>query len=174
MNPRYACAVAGWAQRWHGGDPAWVHERFGFAPDDYGVDLIPRKTAAGFILAHHYSRSAPAMRKYRFGLFHLAGGQPVLCGVAILTIPPRKEVLTGVFLRLEAFLNQATMLIHSCRSPRRRPVGLNAGSLIDPLGSDRWDVCTGSPTEQTELFALPVLRSPVPSLPARPSLWEAS
>ena len=104
MNPRYARAVAGWAQRWHGGDPAWVHERFGFAPDDYGVDLIPRKTAAGFILAHHYSRSAPAMRKYRFGLFHLAGGHPVLCGVAILTIPPRKEVLTGVFPRLEALL----------------------------------------------------------------------
>jgi hypothetical protein len=102
MNPRYARAVSEWAQRWHGGNAAWVHERFGFAPGDYGVDLIPRKIAAEFITTHHYSRSVPAMRKYRFGLFYLAGGDPVLCGVAVLTIPPCKEVLTGVFPLLEA------------------------------------------------------------------------
>lgn len=42
--------------RWHDGDPAWVHERFGwFDPGDYGVDLISRKTAVDFITQHHYT-----------------------------------------------------------------------------------------------------------------------
>ena len=70
-NPRYAKAVQEWAMRWHQGNPAWVHERFGFNPDDYGVDLIDRKTAVDFITRHHYSRSVPALRRYRFGLFRL-------------------------------------------------------------------------------------------------------
>ena len=171
MNPRYARAVTGWAQRWHGGDPAWVHERFGFAPDDYGVDLIPRKTAVGFILAHHYSRSAPAMRKYRFGLFHLAGGHPVLCGVAVLTIPPRKEVLTGVFPRLEAFLNRGTTSPHSCRSRCRRPVGLHGVWLFDSLGLRRWGVSMSGTAGQLSAFL--VFPGPVPGLPGGRPLWEA-
>lgn len=108
MNLRYAAKIEEWAQRWHNGDAAWVHERFGwFDPDDYGVDLIPRKTAVEFIRTHHYSRSVPAMRKYRFGLFYLAGDAPVLCGVLVLTIPARKEVLTGVFPALEAYYESA-------------------------------------------------------------------
>ena len=74
VNPRYAKAVQKWAMRWHDGNPAWVRERFGFDPDDYGVDLIDWKTAVGFITRHHYSRSVPALRKYRFGLFCLTGG----------------------------------------------------------------------------------------------------
>lgn len=103
VNLRYAKAVQNWAMRWHDGNPAWVHERFGwFDPDDYGVDLIDRKTAVSFITAHHYSRSVPALRKYRFGLFCLAGEQPVLCGVAALSVPPRNEVLSGPLPDLEA------------------------------------------------------------------------
>jgi hypothetical protein len=83
--------------RWHNGNLAWVHERFGFDPDDYGVDRIDRKTAVEFITRHHYSRSVPALRKYRFGLFRLTSEQPVLCGVAALSVPPCNEVLTGPF-----------------------------------------------------------------------------
>jgi hypothetical protein len=108
-NPRYARAIEEWAMRWHNGNPAWVHERFGFTPDDYGVDRIPRKTAVEFITTHHYSRSVPAMRKYRFGLYYLAAGQPELCGVAVLTIPPRKEVLTKVFPDLTPYYESAEL-----------------------------------------------------------------
>jgi hypothetical protein len=109
LNPRYAAAIEDWAMRWHDGDPAWVHARFGFNPDDYGVDLIPRKTAVEFVARHHYSRSVPALRKYRFGLFCLAGDRPGLCGVALLSIPPRKEVLTKAFPGLEAYHESAEL-----------------------------------------------------------------
>jgi hypothetical protein len=108
VNPRYAAKIEEWTQRWHNGDPSWAHERLGwFDPDDYGIDLIPRKTAVDFITTHHYSRSVPAMRKYRFGLFHLADDAEALCGALVLTIPPRKEVLTGVFPRLVAYYESA-------------------------------------------------------------------
>jgi len=100
VNPRYARAVQVWAQRWHEGNPAWVHERFGFNPDDYGVDLVDWQTAVDFITTHHYSRSVPALRRYRFGLFDLTAEQPVLVGVAALSVPPRNEVLSGPFPRL--------------------------------------------------------------------------
>ena len=109
LNPRYAAAIEDWAMRWHHGDASWVDERFGFDPDDYGVDLIPYKTAVDFVARHHYSRSVPALRKYRFGLFCLAGDQPELCGVALLSIPPRKEVLTNVFPHLEAYHESAEL-----------------------------------------------------------------
>ena len=109
LNPRYAAAIGDWAMRWHDGDPAWVSERFGFDPDDYGVDLIPRKTAVEFVARHHYSRSVPALRKYRFGLYYLGGDRPELCGVALLSIPPRKEVLTKAFPGLEAYYESAEL-----------------------------------------------------------------
>jgi hypothetical protein len=107
VNSRYAAKIEEWAQRWHGGEPNWVHERFGFNPDDYGVDRIDRKPAVAFITRHHYSRSVPAMRRYRFGLFGLTGEHPVLCGVLVLTIPPCAEVLTGVFPQLAAYYESA-------------------------------------------------------------------
>lgn len=109
LNTRYAAAIEDWAMRWHDGDPSWVHERFGFDADDYGVDLIPYKTAVGFVARHHYSRTVPALRRYRFGLFCLAGDRPELVGVALLSIPPRKEVLTNVFPRLEAYHESAEL-----------------------------------------------------------------
>lgn len=107
MNARYAAALADWSQRWHNGSQAWVHARVPFNPDDFGVKLISRETAVGFILQHHYARSVPALRKYRFGLYRTAGAQPELCGVIALSVPPRKEVLTGVFPRLEAYYESA-------------------------------------------------------------------
>lgn len=107
MNPRYAAAITEWSQRWRDGDQSWVHERLGFNPDDFGVDRVDRRTAVDFILRHHYSRSVPALRKYRFGLFYTAGEQPVLCGVLVLSIPPRPEVLTGVFPHLVPYYESA-------------------------------------------------------------------
>ena len=100
VNPRYARAISKWAMRWHGGSQSWVHERFGFNPDDYGVDLIDWKPAVAFITTHHYSKSVPALRKYRFGLYDLTGEQPRQVGVAALSVPPRNEVLSGPFPRL--------------------------------------------------------------------------
>jgi hypothetical protein len=146
--------------------------RYDFNPDRYGVEALDDDTTAKtFILQRHYT-AAYVAAVLRYGLFDLTTGtQP---GVAVSSSPSNKLILTNAFPRLEAFLNQAITLIHSYRPPHRRPVGLNADSLIDPPGSDRWGACMGGPTEQPGLFALPVLRGPVPGLPARPSLWEAS
>lgn len=133
-NSRYARTVQDWAMRWHDGNPAWVHERFGwFDPDDYGVDLIDRKTAVEFIARHHYSRSVPALRRYRFGLFCLAGDEPALVGVAALSVPARNEVLSGPLPDLEpneesAELGRLIILDHVPRFARRSP----NDSLLSP------------------------------------------
>jgi len=109
-NSRYARAIQEWAMRWHDGNPSWASERFGlFDPDDYGVDLIDRKTAVGFITRHHYSRSVPELRRYRFGLYHLVGEQPLLCGVAALSVPPSAAVLKGPFPGLEPIHESAEL-----------------------------------------------------------------
>jgi hypothetical protein len=65
----------------------------GFDRTRYSVAEIPDDTTASrFIEMHHYSRSCPAM-KYRYGMYE----GNILVGVAILSIPARKEVLTKPF-----------------------------------------------------------------------------
>lgn len=59
------------------------------------IDLAP---ARAFVMRHHYSGSYPADR-LRYGLF--CG--PELVGVAVLSVPVQRAVLTGVFPHLEAY-----------------------------------------------------------------------
>ena len=70
----------------------------GFDPGRYGVAPIGYSDARRFCLDVHYSGSYPADRQ-RYGLFDLSGGDR-LVGVAVLSVPTRPEVLTGVFPRL--------------------------------------------------------------------------
>ncbi len=62
----------------------------------------------------HYSRSYPAA-VHRYGLFDLAAATPVLAGVAVLSVPASKTVLTSVFPHLEPSAHRASASTHSYR-----------------------------------------------------------
>jgi hypothetical protein len=91
-------------QRWTpGGIPAWRRPGDGgFDASRYGVAAIGEEQAKAFVTSLHYSRSYPAASQ-RYGLFDLAAGIPELAGVAVLSVPPSKAVLTSVFPRLEPY-----------------------------------------------------------------------
>ena len=91
-------------QRWNRRQHSWRRpEDGGFDPARYGVAVIPGdSTAKAFVLEHHYSGSYPAAA-HRYGLYDLAGGAPELAGVAVLSVPASRQVLTGVFPGLEPY-----------------------------------------------------------------------
>jgi len=75
----------------------------GFNPASYGVQAIPDDTTAeDFVTRLHYSGSYVNARQ-RYGLFDLTGPQPILAGVAVLSVPSNKLVLTNVFPKLTAY-----------------------------------------------------------------------
>lgn len=91
-------------QRWNSRVHSWRRpEDGGFDPARYGVAEIPDDaTAKAFILEHHYSGAYPAAAA-RFGLWDLAGDEPELAGVAVLSVPASSRVLTNVFPGLEPY-----------------------------------------------------------------------
>lgn len=84
-----------WCQRWRAGKHSWRHVRDGgFDARNYRVDVIPEEEPAKtFVLAHHYSRSYPAV-KVQFGLYDASGSKRRLCGVAVFGVPVSTAVLT--------------------------------------------------------------------------------
>lgn len=88
--------------RWNPGRvQSWRRaEDGGFNPASYGVEAISKPAASDFVSRLHYSGTYVAARQ-QYGLFDLAGPEPVLAGVAALSVPPSLAVLTGVFPRLE-------------------------------------------------------------------------
>ena len=91
-------------QRWNpGGVPSWRRPcDGGFDPGRYGVAPVSDGQAKAFVTSLHYSRSYPAA-VHRYGLFDLAAATPVLAGVAVLSVPASKTVLTSVFPHLEPY-----------------------------------------------------------------------
>lgn len=91
-------------QRWlPGGVPSWKRPcDGGFDPDRYGVAPLGEDDARQFVIAHHYSRSYPAA-VLRYGLFDLTTASPALAGVAVLSVPASKRVLTKAFPHLEPY-----------------------------------------------------------------------
>jgi hypothetical protein len=85
-----------WCQRWRQGTHSWSHVRDGgFDARTYHVDVIAEKQPAEeFVLAHHYSRSYPAV-KVQFGLYNVSGRHRQLCGVAVFGVPVSTAVLTN-------------------------------------------------------------------------------
>lgn len=89
----------GWCQRWQDRAHSWRHKsEGGFNAALFDVQPIPETIARAYVQAHHYSGSYPAAR-LRYGLFEHAE----LVGVAVLTVPVRREVLTGPFPNLEPY-----------------------------------------------------------------------
>lgn len=91
-------------QRWRpGGRPSWRRpEDGGFTPARYGVDVLAEAAAKAFVTGLHYSGTYPAA-SHRYGMFDLTGPAPALVGVAVLSVPASRLVLTGVFPRLEPY-----------------------------------------------------------------------
>lgn len=94
------------SQRWQpGGIPVWRRPgdgRFSFDKTRYGVREIGEAPAKDFVTQLHYSGSFPAAR-YSYGMFDLAGDGPRLVGVAVLSVPVNKKVVTSVFPALVPF-----------------------------------------------------------------------
>ena len=90
-------------QRWlPGGTPSWKRPcDGGFDHGRYGVAAIGEDDTRQFVTAHHYSRSYPAA-VLRYGLFDLTAA-PVLAGVAVMSVPASKRVLTNAFPDLEPY-----------------------------------------------------------------------
>ena len=95
--------LTSYCQRWRPGRiPAWRHTSDGgFDPARYGVAPIDDVTAKAFVTCLHYSGTYPAA-VYRYGMFDLTNGQQ-LVGVAVLSVPASRAVLTAVFPRLEPY-----------------------------------------------------------------------
>jgi hypothetical protein len=80
-------------QRWNQRAHSWRRRsEGGFDARRYAVAPVDEATAKRFVLTHHYSRSYPAARS-RWGIFE----GPELVGVAVLSVPVRAEVCSGVF-----------------------------------------------------------------------------
>lgn len=93
-----------WCQRWREGKHSWRHVRDGgFDARRYHVAVIPdEKPGKAFVLAHHYSRSYPAV-KVQFGLYDTVDGERRLNGVAVFGVPVNTAVLTKPLPELRPF-----------------------------------------------------------------------
>ncbi|MET8572982.1 hypothetical protein [Streptomyces sp. NPDC004783] len=93
-----------WCQRWRAGKHSWRHVRDGgFDARRYHVDVIPdEQPGKAFVLAHHYSRSYPAV-KVQFGLYDTVNGGRRLKGVAVFGVPVNTAVLTKPLPELRPF-----------------------------------------------------------------------
>lgn len=86
-------------QRWSDRRGSWRHRsEGGFDGRRYDVATITEADAKAYVVRHHYSSSYPSTR-LRYGLFE----RDRLVGVAALSVPVRKAVLTNVFPDLEAY-----------------------------------------------------------------------
>jgi hypothetical protein len=100
LAPLEVSPASDWCQRWRDGGPRWRHRsEGGFDATQYEVGPIADRTAKAYVECHHYSRAYVASR-LRYGLWDRRGA---LLGVAVLSVPVRKEVLTRPFPELVPF-----------------------------------------------------------------------
>jgi len=96
-----AGAASPWCLRWRGGVHSWRHTADGgIDPHRYVVEPIADAAAAHFIRAQHYSGTSVAAR-FPYGL--LDRRDRTLHGVAILSVPVSRAVLTNAFPTLEPY-----------------------------------------------------------------------
>jgi hypothetical protein len=82
---------------------AWKRPGDVFDPDRYFVaEIFDDTTAAEFITSLHYSGSYVAAR-LRYGLYRVDWPKSRLVGVAVLSVPANRKVLTNVFPGLEPY-----------------------------------------------------------------------
>jgi hypothetical protein len=85
--------ASAFCERWTDRRHSWRHvSEGGFDRSRYEVAAIDELVARAYVERHHYSGSYPASSQ-RYGIFE----RGELAGVAVLSVPVRAEVLTGVF-----------------------------------------------------------------------------
>lgn len=102
--------ASSWCQRWTDRRPAWQHPHAArFDPARFDVVPLPETVARPFVERHHYAASWPVTR-LAYGLVTadpLPGTVPHdnghLAGVAALSVPMSRPVLTNVFPTLEPY-----------------------------------------------------------------------
>jgi hypothetical protein len=100
VTPPEVSPSSDWCQRWQDRGPKWRHRsEGGFDAARYEVAPIAAPTAKAYVERHHYAGSYVASR-LRYGLWDRRGA---LLGVAVLSVPVRRAVLTGPFPELEPF-----------------------------------------------------------------------
>jgi len=94
-------AASSWCQRWSAGQCSWRHlAEGGFDQSRYLVRRIRDGVAAAFIRQHHYS-GQPVAALQSYGLIDRRGDR--LVGVAVLSVPVNRAVLTATFPTLEPY-----------------------------------------------------------------------
>lgn len=92
--------------RWRpGGRHSWRHlHEGGFDADRYMAGPVAETVARRFVTRLHYSGTWPAVR-LPYGMWDMraSGGSPRLVGVAALSVPVSRRVLTNVFPTLEPY-----------------------------------------------------------------------
>lgn len=107
-----------YCQRWTDRLPKWRHtSEGGFDRRRYDVAPIDEALARDYVVQHHYSASYPAAR-LRFGLFD-SSWYGRLVGVAVLSVPVQRAVLTKVLPDLEPYAESLELgrLVLSDRVP---------------------------------------------------------
>lgn len=100
IAPLEVSPASDWCQRWRDGRPQWRHRsEGGFDARRYEAAPIDDRTAKAYVERNHYAGTYVASR-LRFGLWDRRGD---LLGVAVLSVPVRREVLTLPFPELEPF-----------------------------------------------------------------------
>ena len=100
LAPVEVSPASDWCQRWRDGRSHWRHRsEGGFDASHYRVGPIDDRTAKAYVERNHYARSYVASR-LRYGLWDRRGH---LLGVAVLSVPVRREVLTLPFPELQPF-----------------------------------------------------------------------
>ena len=100
LTPLEVSPSSDWCQRWRDGRPRWRHRsEGGFDATQYEAGPIDDRTAKAYVERNHYARTYVASR-LRYGLWDRRGA---LLGVAVLSVPVRREVLTLPFPDLVPF-----------------------------------------------------------------------
>jgi hypothetical protein len=100
LVPPEVSSPSDWYQRWRDGRPRWRHRsEGGFDAAQYEIAAIDERTAKAYVERHHYTRSYVASR-LRYGFWDRRGA---LLGVAVLSVPVRRAVLSGPFPELVPF-----------------------------------------------------------------------
>jgi hypothetical protein len=100
LAPRQVSPVSDWCQRWRNGQARWRHRsEGGFDAAQYEVAPVDDRTAKTYVERHHYTGTYVASR-LRYGLWERDG---TLVGVAVLSIPVQRAVLTRPFPELEPY-----------------------------------------------------------------------
>lgn len=100
IAPLEVSPASDWCQRWRDGRSRWRHRsEGGFNARHYDAAPVNDRSAKAYVERNHYSGTYVASR-LRFGLWDRRGS---LLGIAVLSVPVRREVLTLPFPELEPF-----------------------------------------------------------------------